>query len=758
MLSTMLITTALGVGDIITGTVQAVAVASLGRVDEIAHDPNGQAAFPLARFDQVAAGLRTSPAIAGAMPVIVRRGQLLADVHSRQIATVDVIGVPARIPPVFGPVHGPGRTLITPATLGPDDVLVNPKLAEAMAPAPGDLLYLFHDGRRSTLHVRALVNAPGITGIKPTAIMALPAVAGLKGWPGQANAVVVANRGTASNSAGETDAAVSALQSLLPDFVVDAVKREGVETFARAQDIFTRVLVLFTLFAAGISLLLILLVYTLLVAERRAEMGVARALGTARGHLVQTFLFEGAVYDLVAAALGVGVGLAIGSVMTALTTGALTTLGVTVAGQVQPRSLTLAYGLGALCTGLTVTIASWWVSNLNIVAAMRGLPDDRRHSGMREALWRAWRALSLAGRALLHLRPVLAGRALLGDLPRAALLLAWRLVVGGLPLLLPGLWLLQAGLAAMDPALFAVGATGSIVGGMLVLRALLRLARVPPRLADRLAITPSGLALPGFCALPITQFDAWGWPRFTDGVEVFFVAGVMMVAGGVLVAVYNVDLLLSPFMAALTLAGWAATARVALAYPLHHKGRSSLALAMFALVSFTLTVMAVIIAATLHSYGDLGAAGNGFDLQATTAFGAVPDVARSVGGLPYLPRGTLAVACSTALSPVGVIQLDAARPRWSLYALNRVTDGFLSGTTLHLTTRAAGYDSDAAVWRALRTHPHLAVIDSAAVLSAQGHPAAPAPALPTAYAQAPLLALPGVHAQDRTLAPPPRLG
>src|SRR5918912_2546636 len=122
-------------------------------------------------------------------------------------------------------------------------------------------------------------------------------------------------------------------------------------------------------------------------------MGGARALGAARGHLVQTFLFEGAVYDLVAAALGVGIGLAIGSAMTALATGALTALGVTMAGQVQPRSLALAYGLGALCTGLTVTIASWWVSNLNIVAALRGLPGERRHSGMREALRRGLRGL-----------------------------------------------------------------------------------------------------------------------------------------------------------------------------------------------------------------------------------------------------------------------------------------------------------------------------------------------------------------------------
>src|SRR5579884_2560242 len=40
MLSTMLITAALGVGDVIGGTIQAVAVGTLGRVDEIAYNPN----------------------------------------------------------------------------------------------------------------------------------------------------------------------------------------------------------------------------------------------------------------------------------------------------------------------------------------------------------------------------------------------------------------------------------------------------------------------------------------------------------------------------------------------------------------------------------------------------------------------------------------------------------------------------------------------------------------------------------------------
>ena len=754
MLSTMLITAALGVGDVIGGTIQAVAVGTLGRTDEVAYAPNGRPPFPLAQFDGAAPALRASAVIAGAMPVAVQYSRLLADVASRQIATVDILGVPGSIPPIFGPLHGPGGMLIDPATLGPDDVLVNPKLAEALAPTVGDRLYYFHDGKRSLLRVRALFRAPGITGIRPVAVMGLAALARLSGWPGQANAVMVANQGTAATSAGRTDEATAALEDALPGFEIDQVKQRGVDTFAHAQDIFTRVFLLFTLFAGGISTLLIVLVFSLLAAERRAEMGVARALGTGRAQLVQTFLFEGAIYDLAAAAIGVGAGLGLGTVLTGILSGQLTTFNVGVAGQVQPHSLALAYSLGALATGLTIILAAWSIGRLNIVAAMRGLSDEQQRGGLSATVRRVWKPLRLAGRALARRRPGLLLRVLLRDLPLALIGLAWRLVVGGLPLL-PGLRLLRIGLDDGDPIVFSSGATLTIVGAMLLLRLLLRLARLRPRLADRLAFTPGGLALLGYWALPPAQFDAWGWPRFQSGVEVFFIAGLMMVAGAVLAAIYNIDLALRPVLALLTALGRAATARAALAYPLQHKGRSGLALAMFSLVAFTLTVMAVIIGATGRSYGDLNAAGNGFELQAQTAFGAIPHVEDAADGLPYLPRGIVGAAAASTLTPVGVVQLAAPRPGWTLYALNRVGTPFLAATTLHLATRAAGYDSDGAVWRALRTRPDLAVVDAGAVESSQGYAAALPIALPPAYSQAPLFNLATVRAEDRSMAPAP---
>ena len=70
-------------------------------------------------------------------------------------------------------------------------------------------------------------------------------------------------------------------------------------------------------FSIAAGILLIFLIFVMLAAERRGELGIARAIGTRRGHLVQMFLFEGVAYDLIAAAVGalLGVGVAYGMVL-----------------------------------------------------------------------------------------------------------------------------------------------------------------------------------------------------------------------------------------------------------------------------------------------------------------------------------------------------------------------------------------------------------------------------------------------------------
>ena len=71
----------------------------------------------------------------------------------------------------------------------------------------------------------------------------------------------------------------------------------------------------FSIFAGAMLIFLIVM----LAAERRGELGIARAVGTRRGHLVQMYVYEGLAYDLMAAAVGalLGVAIAFGMVVIA---------------------------------------------------------------------------------------------------------------------------------------------------------------------------------------------------------------------------------------------------------------------------------------------------------------------------------------------------------------------------------------------------------------------------------------------------------
>ena len=46
-------------------------------------------------------------------------------------------------------------------------------------------------------------------------------------------------------------------------------------------------------FSIAAGILLIFLIFVMLAAERRGELGIARAIGTRRGHLVEMFIVRG---------------------------------------------------------------------------------------------------------------------------------------------------------------------------------------------------------------------------------------------------------------------------------------------------------------------------------------------------------------------------------------------------------------------------------------------------------------------------------
>ena len=96
----------------------------------------------------------------------------------------------------------------------------------------------------------------------------------------------------------------------------------------------------FGTFSIAAGIMLIFLIFVMLAAERRTEMGIARAVGTRRGHLVEGFVFEGLAYDVVAAAVGAALGLAVVYAMvSAIATALSATSDIELSFSVEPRSV-----------------------------------------------------------------------------------------------------------------------------------------------------------------------------------------------------------------------------------------------------------------------------------------------------------------------------------------------------------------------------------------------------------------------------------
>jgi putative ABC transport system permease protein len=493
-------------------------------------------------------------------------------------------------------------------------------------------------------------------------------------------------------------------------FQLQPIKRQLLGFADRAGNVITTIFLLFSLLSIAAGLLLIFLIFSLLAASRRSELGIARALGTERSHLVAMFTFEGAAYALLAAAIGVPVGLAISRVLVATLvwavqsgaygfTGAGARIAETVQWTAAPRSIALAAALGLLLTIATVAIAAWRVSRVTIVTAIRDLPEPPPIRGA-PTPWRArwWWLFLPAGIAL-----VVLGLRIGQTFPFAA----------GISLLL----------------LFA---------GMLT--RFLAARRWSHGAATRLGVTVAGASLAVYWSLP---FDAQQWvglPRLASGIEIFALAGIVMVAGAVAALAANGDLAQRGLTAALTtLRRPAPTLRLAAAHSLRNPFGTGLTATMFAMVVFMLAVMQVITTAAITFHSDPYTAYGGFDVSALaaapTATAAPTPVAeptaqtaqtaqtarteaivRAATTLPDL-QPYVAGAGSRTTGFFALLQLSAPSPGWGGYNVSAVDPPFAAANAIPLQTRARTFATDRDAWQAVATRDDLAIIDSDALPS-----------------------------------------
>ena len=305
----------------------------------------------------------------------------------------------------------------------------------------------------------------------------------------------------------------------LAELRVFEFKRRFLNTADEAGSIVTTFFITFSMFSIMVGLLLIFLIFVMLAAARRSEMGMARAVGAKRRHLVQMFTFEGTSYALVSAAVGVVLGLAVSAGMVTVINSLLASFDddFQLSIHFEARTIIVAYCLGMIVTFATVAVSAARVSRLNIVAAVRGLPEAiviKSESPFSQRLllvvkalvrpliylWSALRTLrrlrvggflrNLALAALWAVPPVW-----LSGIAGALVRFSWPYVLRGWLLLLLGALVTYWGISGLERlSVFTAGVSLMILGLGLMLRVLALRRHMPPE-AFGLLILLGGAAL-----------------------------------------------------------------------------------------------------------------------------------------------------------------------------------------------------------------------------------------------------------------------
>jgi len=505
LVATTIISGSLVVGDTVDQLIVHYSYIGAGYVDESISAPSasgGNAFFPTSVYSQTLSLTSSNPSIAGITPEILA-GAAAYDPQSHVPETnLNLIGVNGNQSTALGSfVADNGTALAGPA---PGAVLVDDQAASALNATAGQTLDVFGVSK-APLRIEAVVqdNDRGAfitAGLTPGNLFVTLATArALENASGSINYIAVTNSGSqaagASASAGVAQYLNTTLASVLTPYglTVHTPLRNSLNAAQQSATSLSSLFLALGLFSIVAGAVLIVGIFVMLAEERKSEMGMLRALGLRRRELVYAFLFEGIVYSagsaLAGTALGVGVGYFLcylaGKVLAFEIPPAVFLQSFTVTTQ----SLVVAYVAGFLLTLVTVVVACYRASRLNIVRAIRDIPEPPPHL-------RTYTFLAYVG----------ALSAALG------LLLFFRTYRGSSDL--------------SDP----------LIGGAL---AILGLGLVAARfLKNRLVFTAVGLAFAVWAGYEPLHSYLLGTGH-SGGIFVVFVDGIILVGGVLLVFVFN---------------------------------------------------------------------------------------------------------------------------------------------------------------------------------------------------------------------------
>src|SRR3989475_4039184 len=584
LVGTAIISSSLVVGDTLSYIFLEDVYARLDAIDEVVSNSfNGQLfSFAETNFTEIAADLAANATpIDGLAPALLKVMPVRNVAGNKGNQQITVMGLNASHESGFGPLTLlDGRTVDT-AQLLPAELYANERGAADLNATGGQDLTLFYGPTNQTIvhaTLAGIVRDAGKAAYESRAILFtdLRRAQAAFNESGAINLIGVSNRGGVADGVASSDRVTQDLRlSIATRHLLLRVEPVKADDTAQAVQVGRDATDLFLVMGAfGIlaGILLIVNIFVRLAEERKPELGIARAVGFLRRDLLTAFALEGTFYAIVAAALGALAGLGLGYVMIYFFDRLVPHGDVVVTFHFDATSVITAFVAGTALTWVTILLASWRVSRLNIVRAIRDLPEPGTPERSRDVLIAGF-LTSLAGLALT----------------------AWGFLTDTGIGKIPGPPVLAIGLGV-------VAASRGWARIALTLASLFNLAWI---------LTPVGLL-----------------NQRTDNVSVAFVmTGIILVGSGILIAVFNVSEVLRALLRRASRGAGRPVLTTAVSYPTEKRFRTGMTVAMFALILFMVTLISMVQglqASSLDTF--VRQQSGGYDVIAyTTSYGEIPN-------------------------------------------------------------------------------------------------------------------------------------
>lgn len=515
----------------------------------------------------------------------------------------------------------------------PGSIFMTENAADLVNAEPGDIINISYDGRTTQLLFETVVDQTGRANLfggenlyvsfeTAWSIMNLTPEEnddiGPGNWQGGFyNTLFVSNTGDRVEGGELCDTVTPRIDEALEDLNIPPGsdrtlsvvfdKDTGVDQAMEAISTFIKLFVTLAAFSIIAGVTLIINIFVMLSEERRGEMGISRAIGLRRSHLRSSYLFEGALYSLLSSLVGVIVGLGAAYGIIYLLEGLIagyTDVEIEVLKYFSVVPLTLLLSFGA---GFSITLGTTWlitqrIANLNIVSAIKSIPPPKVHTVSQKLIQNYQRKCMLReGRFYCNLA-------------RSLEFLLDRLLVWGALMILAGLVTGAAGMYFKQVAPVQIGLSFLVIGAGLLLRY---------KLPDRHVYT-----VVSFIILILWSVELDIYEGLDSGLEMFLFSGIFMVTSGVMIVVWNTDVILFLITSFFRLLGVsAAPIKMAISYPMKKRFRTGVTIFMFALIIFTVTGTSMVVHIFNINISEFErSVGGGYDIIGISNGGPISDL------------------------------------------------------------------------------------------------------------------------------------